>query len=82
MSEDHLDTRFIEFYLQEIRDRVVREPNESIDSWLARTWQMAVELTEQERPPLPRVIARKQRSDRLLAEQLKHGIEPEKEEDE
>ena len=78
MSE-RINTRFLEYYLHDIRDSTPRDPSESIDSWLARTWKMAVELTEQERPPLPRVVRQRERSAKLLAEQEKRGIVPEKE---
>ena len=71
-----IDTVYLERTLNELRNEMVREPGESIENYMKRTWLLALERVHANTPPLPRVVEQHARSKRLLAVQEKYGIAP------
>jgi len=63
----------LERVCKQIRENVAREPEEGIDAYLARTWQMTLEQVLAETEPLPLVQERDERSRRLLERQQQIG---------
>ena len=66
--------RNLEHIVKDIRDTVPKEPGDSIEAWAKKTWAMALEQYEREKPSLPRVEQALKQSKRLLAEQESKGM--------
>jgi hypothetical protein len=56
----------LEHILNDVRNRIQPLPGEDVERWAIRTYRLAIEIYDREKPPLESVEATKQRSDALL----------------